>query len=70
MSKPLLKARLTEKQWETVDTINTALREEYTCRRGMVLKRLDVTIQSFRWSDRVKVGGLSWASDLFDFRDC
>ncbi len=55
MSKPILKARLSEKQWDTVKYINQALTQEYTCRREMLLKRLDVTIQSFKWSDRAKV---------------
>ena len=55
MSKPILKARLSEKQWKDVEFINDALRNEYETRRDMMLKRLDVTIQSFKWSDRAKV---------------
>ena len=55
MSKPILKARLSEKQWENVKYINQALSQEYECRREMLLKRLDVTIQSFKWSDKAKV---------------
>lgn len=35
--------------------INERMRNEYTLRRKMLLKRLDVTVQSFRWSDRAKV---------------
>ena len=35
--------------------INERMRKEYTLRRQMLLKRLDVTVQSFQWSDRVKV---------------
>ena len=55
ISCPLLKARLSEKQWEAVMLVNHALRQEYECRRQMLLQRLDVTILSFQWSDRVKV---------------
>ncbi len=55
MSKPLLKARLSDKQWDNVKYINQALVQEYECRREMLVKRLDVTIQSFNWSDRAKV---------------
>ena len=55
MSKPLLKARLSAKQWETVEFINKALIQEYQVRREMLIKRLDVTIQSFKWSDQAKV---------------
>jgi len=54
VSKPLLKARLSQKQWDGVCFINQALAQEYECRREMLLKRLDVTIQSFRWSDKAK----------------
>jgi len=58
ISRPLLKARLSEKQWESVMFINHALRQEYECRRQMLLQRLDVTILSFQWSDRAKVSFL------------
>lgn len=37
--------------------MNQALINEYEVRRKMLLKRLDVTVQSFGWSDRAKVGG-------------
>ena len=55
MSKPLLKARLSDKQWEQILKINDSLVREYTTRREMILKRLDVTIQSFMWSEAAKV---------------
>ena len=55
VSRPLLKASLSERQWEAVTLINHALRQEYECRRQMLLQRLDVTILSFQWSDRAKV---------------
>ncbi|XP_011453107.3 protein FAM98A [Magallana gigas] len=54
MSKPLLKARLSDKQWEQIMKINDSLVREYTTRREMILKRLDVTIQSFMWSEAAK----------------
>ena len=56
IGKPLLNARLSDKQWDHVLKINSALCEEYKIRRDMLLKRLDVTIQSFKWSDLGKVG--------------
>jgi len=55
MSKPLLCTTLSEEQWQSVNFINSALNQEYVCRKTMVLKRLDVTIQSFKWSDKAKV---------------
>ncbi len=42
---------------EKVVAINQALVNEYEVRRKMLLKRLDVTVQSFGWSDRAKVCG-------------
>lgn len=41
---------------EKIEAINQALVNEYEVRRKMLLKRLDVTVQSFGWSDRAKVG--------------
>lgn len=54
IGKPLLKTRLSEKQWAHILDINDVLNEEYKVRREMLLKRLDVTIQSFKWSDKAK----------------
>lgn len=42
---------------EKIEALNQALVNEYEVRRKMLLKRLDVTVQSFGWSDRAKVGG-------------
>ena len=55
IGKPLLKARLSDKQWEQILKINDSLVLEYQMRREMLLKRLDVTIQSFMWADTAKV---------------
>ena len=55
IGKSLLKARLSDKQWEQILKINDTLLLEYRTRREMLLKRLDVTIQSFMWSDAAKV---------------
>lgn len=48
---------LSQEQWATLDKINEALTKEYTVRREMLLTRCDVTLQSFRWSERAKVSG-------------
>ena len=55
MGLPLLKSTLTPSQWEIIEYISHALRQDYEVRRQMVLQRLDVTIQSFTWSDRLAV---------------
>ncbi|XP_034715101.1 protein FAM98B [Etheostoma cragini] len=55
IENPVLKKTLCSEQWEKLHSINTALSSEYECRRRMLIKRLDVTVQSFGWSDRAKV---------------
>ncbi|XP_052385990.1 protein FAM98B isoform X3 [Carassius gibelio] len=52
---PAFKSSLRPDQWSELEKINGALSAEYECRRRMLIKRLDVTIQSFSWSDRAKV---------------
>ncbi|XP_073204955.1 protein FAM98B isoform X3 [Lepidochelys kempii] len=54
MGKPLLTTPLNPDQMERLEKINDALCSEYECRRRMLMKRLDVTVQSFGWSDRAK----------------
>ncbi|NXT48829.1 FA98B protein, partial [Pluvianellus socialis] len=55
VGKSLLTKPLNSDQVEKLEKINDALRSEYECRRRMLMKRLDVTVQSFGWSDRAKV---------------
>lgn len=50
LGKSALKHSLSEDQWIEVQRINEALSEEYNIRREMLLKRIDVTVQSFMWS--------------------
>ncbi|XP_016413656.1 protein FAM98A-like [Sinocyclocheilus rhinocerous] len=54
IGEPLLKKPLGPVHWEKIEAINQALVNEYDVRRKMLLKRLDVTVQSFGWSDRAK----------------
>ncbi|XP_024286044.1 protein FAM98B isoform X1 [Oncorhynchus tshawytscha] len=54
IGKPVLKNSLDSEQWERLEQINTVLSSEYECRRRMLIKRLDVTVQSFGWSERAK----------------
>lgn len=46
--------KLTMEQWNKLDKLHRDLDAEYDLRRKMLLTRLDVTIQSFKWSTRVK----------------
>nr|XP_023026562.1 protein FAM98B isoform X1 [Leptinotarsa decemlineata] len=45
---------LSEKQWGILNGVQNDLNKEYRIRREMLLTRLDVTIQSFQWSDRTR----------------
>lgn len=56
MGKPLFnpKKQLNDEQWHKIAKIQAALEEEYNLRRKMLMTRLDVTIQSFKWSDKLK----------------
>ncbi|KAM9365543.1 protein FAM98A [Pholidichthys leucotaenia] len=54
VGEPLLKRPLGPVHLEKIEAINQALVNEYEVRRKMLLKRLDVTVQSFGWSDRAK----------------
>ncbi|KRY67217.1 Protein FAM98A, partial [Trichinella pseudospiralis] len=50
----LFKRTLTKEQWNAVECLNDRLRTEYKLRAEMLLKRLDVTVKSFLWNERVK----------------
>ena len=48
--KPCFTGQLSEKQWHQLEDLNKEFKQEYQMRREMLLKRLDVTIQSFHVS--------------------
>ncbi|XP_039278746.1 protein FAM98A [Nilaparvata lugens] len=54
VGKPMLKVQMDDKDWHKLENVLSELEKEYILRREMLLKRLDVTIQSFQWSDRLK----------------
>ncbi|KAK2832658.1 hypothetical protein Q5P01_016547 [Channa striata] len=54
VGEPLMNKTLGPVHLEKIEAINQALVNEYEVRRNMLLKRLDVTVQSFGWSDRAK----------------
>ncbi|KAG8278216.1 Protein fam98a [Homalodisca vitripennis] len=54
VGKPIFTGVLSDKQWHQIQELQTELHKEYRMRREMLLKRLDVTIQSFQWSERLK----------------
>ncbi|XP_035728620.1 protein FAM98B-like isoform X2 [Vespa mandarinia] len=54
LGKPLIFGELSTDQWNKLSNVDKELHKEYEMRREMLLKRLDVTIQSFLWSERVR----------------
>lgn len=56
IGKPLFNPKkiLNDEQWLTIAKIQATLEEEYNLRRKMLMTRLDVTVQSFKWSDKIK----------------
>lgn len=42
--------------WDRLEKFNNLLRSDYTCRRQMLLKRLDCTVESFKWKGNKKQG--------------
>ncbi|KAM7288545.1 hypothetical protein ISCGN_028762 [Ixodes scapularis] len=56
LGKPLFQGGLTEKQWFALAKLQAQMQEEYRIRRETLIKRLDVTVQSFKWGDRLKAG--------------
>lgn len=54
MADPLLNTSLSMEQWMQLNKINEVLSEDYHCRRQMMLKRFQVTLESFAWGDKHK----------------
>ncbi|CAK1549197.1 unnamed protein product [Leptosia nina] len=54
IGKPLFNKAVTEKDWKQLENTFTELFEEYRLRRETLITRLECTIQSFEWSDRLK----------------
>uniref|UniRef100_A0ABD2W562 Protein FAM98A n=1 Tax=Trichogramma kaykai TaxID=54128 RepID=A0ABD2W562_9HYME len=54
IGNPLFLGELNTDQWNKLNQIYHQLYKEYSIRREMLLKRLDMTISSFTWSERTK----------------
>ncbi|XP_034405208.1 protein FAM98B [Cyclopterus lumpus] len=54
MTNPLLNNSLSSEQWVHVKKINQLLSEDYHCRRQMMIKRFQVTLESFAWGEKQK----------------
>lgn len=56
LGKPLFapNQKLSFEQWNKLEKLQQELDAEYNLRREMLITRLDVTVQSFQWSDAAK----------------
>ncbi|KAJ0170517.1 hypothetical protein K1T71_013888 [Dendrolimus kikuchii] len=54
VGKPLYNKALSEKEWKQLDINFSEMYEEYRLRRETLITRLECTIQSFEWSERLK----------------
>ncbi|CAL8094101.1 unnamed protein product [Calicophoron daubneyi] len=55
MGKPVIPMTgFSDRQWSQVSRIAALFQQEYSSREATMLKRLDVTVQSFKWSDKAK----------------
>ncbi|XP_029027310.1 protein FAM98B [Betta splendens] len=53
-TKPLLSNSLSSEQWTQVEELNRRLSKDYRCRRQMMIKRFQVTLESFTWGEKTK----------------
>ncbi|KAF7282813.1 hypothetical protein GWI33_001953 [Rhynchophorus ferrugineus] len=64
IGKGIFDGFLSDKQWEILKNVQNGLNNEYRIRREMLLTRLDVTVQSFQWSDKTKADLIAARTDL------
>lgn len=62
---PLLKRQLDSELWGRLAAVSQALRVEYECRMRMLIKRFQVTVQSFHWGERGEARSSSMSSVVF-----
>ncbi|XP_072314285.1 protein FAM98B isoform X1 [Eucyclogobius newberryi] len=51
--RPLLNISLSPEQWVELEKLNDILSKDYKCRRQMMTKRFQVTLESFAWGDKM-----------------
>ncbi|XP_071352452.1 protein FAM98B isoform X1 [Trachinotus anak] len=54
MMEPLLNTSLSSEQWTQIKKINQLLSKDYQCRWQMMIKRFQVTLESFAWGEKQK----------------
>ncbi|XP_045298423.1 protein FAM98C isoform X1 [Leopardus geoffroyi] len=67
--QPLLSNPLDAPRWEALESLCQRLRDQYCCRRCLLLKRLDLTTSAFHWSDRAEAQGEAMKVVLIPIRE-
>nr|KAF6285634.1 family with sequence similarity 98 member C [Myotis myotis] len=67
--QPLLSHPLDAPRWEALESLCQSLGDQYCCRRSLLLKRLDLTISAFHWSDRAEAQGEAMKAVLIPIRE-
>ncbi|XP_006871606.1 PREDICTED: protein FAM98C [Chrysochloris asiatica] len=67
--QPLLTSPLDAPRWEALEPLSQSLRDQYRCRRCLLIRRLDLTISAFHWSDRAKAQGEAMKAVLTPIRE-
>lgn len=67
--QPLLSYPLDAPRWEVLESLCQSLGDQYCCRRSLLLKRLDLTISAFHWSDRAEAQGEAMKAVLIPIRE-
>ncbi|XP_053463460.1 protein FAM98C isoform X1 [Nycticebus coucang] len=67
--QPLLSYLLDAPRWEALESLSQRLKDQYYCRRCLLLKRLDLTTSAFHWSDRAEAQGEAMRAVLIPIRE-
>lgn len=67
--QPLLSHPLDAPRWEALESLCQNLGDQYHCRRCLLLRRLDLTISAFHWSDRAEAQGEAMKAVLIPIRE-
>ncbi|XP_007953729.1 protein FAM98C [Orycteropus afer afer] len=67
--QPLLSCPLDAHRWEALESLSRSLRDQYSCRRCLLLRRLDLTTSAFHWSDRSETHGEAMRAVLIPMRE-
>ncbi|XP_037675537.1 protein FAM98C isoform X2 [Choloepus didactylus] len=67
--QPLLGHPLDSPRWEALESLSQSLRDQYCCRRCLLLTRLDFTTSAFHWNDQAQAQGEAMKAVLIPIRE-